>query len=85
MGLIKFLSICVCFETLSSRCPGQGVPDTEGKPVSVNVKEIFGFSYLSEGSCLFPIPTVSQGWEVVPAPSKELDPLASGLTETMGF
>lgn len=32
-----------------------------------------------------PIPTRSQGWEAVPALSKQLDPLASGLTETKGF
>ena len=70
---------------LSSRCPAQGVPNTEGKPVNVNVKGIFGFSYLSGGSCLFPIPTVSWGWEAVPALVMEPDPIASVLTETKGF
>lgn len=85
MLLIKFLSIYVCFEMLSSRCPAQGVPDTEGKPVNANVKGIFGFSYLSGGSCPFPNPTVSRGWEAVPALSKEPDPPASGLAETKRF
>lgn len=75
----------MCFEMLSSCCPAQGVPDTEGKPVNVNVKGIFEFSYLSGGSHPFPIPTVSWGWEAVPALSKEPDPLTSGLTETKGF
>lgn len=57
MLLIKFLSIYLCFEMLSSRCPAQGVPDTEGKPVNVNVKGIFG-SRICQGdpACfLFPL------------------------------
>lgn len=85
MLLIKFLSIYVCFEMLSSHCPAQGVLDTEGKPLNVNVKGIFEFSCSSGGSCPSPIPTVSQGWEAVPALSEEPDPLASELAGRKGF
>lgn len=82
MLLTKFLSIYVCFEMFSSRCPAQGVPGTDGKFVNANVKRIFGFLYLSGEYCPFAIP----GARRLSQPSLEkLDPLASGLTETKGF